>query len=217
MSNDGLNNHGQPLNRMFNRRRREDRNTDELIGLAKGIAADGVVNQAEAEFLSGWLERNAELRDTWPVNILYDRIDDMLCDGCLDQDEQAELLDLLHQFTGQNPPAAMLENWSSKLPFDQPMPKIIFEDRTFCFTGKFISGSRDDCRQAVASRGGRFAGAPSKKVDYLVIGILGSEDWAHTSYGRKIEKAMALKRKGHGIMVVSEDHWVNCVYEPDQG
>ena len=207
-----LDHYGQPLNRYFNKKRREDRGVDELIGLAKGINADGVVNQAEAEFLAGWLERNKDIRDTWPVNILDKRIDSMLRDGVLDSQESLELFDLLHQLTGQNAPAEIVENWSTALPLDHPAPPIIVRDRVFCFTGKFVSGTRRDCQQAVEDRGGFIASGPSRKTDYLVIGILGSEDWIHTSYGRKIEKAIEIKQKGFNVAIISEDHWVDAVY-----
>lgn len=41
-------------------------------------------------------------------------------------------------------------------------------------------------------------------VDCLVIGTLASPDWLHSSHGRKIEKALLLKRQGSGIKVVTE-------------
>jgi len=42
-------------------------------------------------------------------------------------------------------------------------------------------------------------------TDYLVIGEIGSSNWVHSSFGRKIEKAMELKEKGR-ISIVSEKH-----------
>ena len=212
MSYNSLDHNGQPINRNFNRKRREDRSIDELIGISKGVIADYIVNQAEAEFILSWIKRNSEIKNTWPVNVLFDRITEMLSDNYLDQEEQAELFELIHQFTGQNKPAEILENWSSTLPLDQPMPEINFEDRVFCFTGKFVSGSRKDCQRVIEEKGGIFVKGPSRKLDYLVIGVLGSEDWIHTSYGRKIERAMELKNQGFELSIVSEDHWVDFAY-----
>ena len=48
-------------------------------------------------------------------------------------------------------------------------------------------------------------------LDYLVIGSLASREWAHTSHGRKIEKAMDYKKKGCSINIVSEEQWVQCL------
>ena len=42
------------------------------------------------------------------------------------------------------------------------------------------------------------------QTDYLVIGILGSEDWIHTSYGRKIEKAIEIKQKGFNVAIIQK-------------
>ena len=44
--------------RTFNTRPMADRQIDQLIGLAQGIVADGIVNQAEAETLQNWLRAN---------------------------------------------------------------------------------------------------------------------------------------------------------------
>lgn len=39
----------------FNRKSIDDRQIDTLIGISKGITADNLVSQAEAEFLLTWL------------------------------------------------------------------------------------------------------------------------------------------------------------------
>ena len=198
---------GQPLNRFYNRKRRCDRTLDELLGLAKGMAADGVINLMEADFLKKWLMRNHQHNDTWPVNFIYNRLDEFLADGLLDASEQKELLDLLTEFTGQIEPAEQLDNMATTLPLDRPAPLIVFPDKAFCFTGKMVCGTRDECQSVVIEKGGKITKTPSRKTDFLVIGTLGSEDWAHTSYGRKIEYAVELKQKGVDLHIVSEDHW----------
>jgi hypothetical protein len=45
------------LNR-FGGDRIASRQIDELVGLARGVAADGDINQSEAEFLQKWLTAN---------------------------------------------------------------------------------------------------------------------------------------------------------------
>ena len=47
-----LDSQSQPLNRRYNAARLSDRAIDELIGLSRGVIADGVVTQEEAEFLA---------------------------------------------------------------------------------------------------------------------------------------------------------------------
>lgn len=51
-------------NKFYNRvggDRISSRQVDELIGLARGLAADGTINKAEVEFLQKWLAANAEI------------------------------------------------------------------------------------------------------------------------------------------------------------
>jgi hypothetical protein len=43
--------HGQPLSGDLNRARRTERDLSEMLGLAKGMLADGIVNDEEARFL----------------------------------------------------------------------------------------------------------------------------------------------------------------------
>ena len=46
----------------------------------------------------------------------------------------------------------------------------------------------------------------TKATDFLVVGTFGSRDWAQTSFGRKIEKAVAYRDAGEPIGFVTEDH-----------
>lgn len=55
-----------------------ERQIDTLIGLCKGVVADGVVNQGEAEFLRDWLAANEITVRSNPVTYaLLERIDGM--------------------------------------------------------------------------------------------------------------------------------------------
>lgn len=204
--------HGQPIVRFFDRKQRIDRDLDELLGMSKGMLADGVVNQAEAEFLEGWLRRNHEVTCHGPAQVLYSRVVEMLEDRLLDRQEQEELLSLLQQFTGMVPDLEEVDNVATTLPLDRPFPVVEIPDKTFCFTGRFVSGTRRECEGVVIDRGGLVHPRITNQVDYLVVGYFGSEDWAHTSHGRKIEAAMSLREKGKGIKIVSEDHWLTHVY-----
>jgi hypothetical protein len=39
------------------------------------------------------------------------------------------------------------------------------------------------------------------------VGLQGSDEWKHGSYGTKIEKAMEYKRDGLRIFILREDIW----------
>ncbi|MFB9985593.1 hypothetical protein ACFSOZ_11920 [Mesorhizobium newzealandense] len=54
---------------------------DELIGIARGLAADGLINQAEVEFLQSWLATNADISDQPIIRALYERTNEILRDA----------------------------------------------------------------------------------------------------------------------------------------
>lgn len=203
---------GQPINRRYNAARLSDRALDELIGLCRGVAIDGGVALAEAEFLRNWIDCNRDHADDWPANVLYARLSEMLADRVLDRDEERELLDVLHDIVGGGLPVAeRVASYSSSLPLDVPAPQMSFPGRRFCLTGKFIFGSRKQCETAIAQLGAEAQSAPSVNTDYLVIGGIGSRDWIHSTHGRKIEAAIKLRERWRRLVIVSEEHWVMSV------
>lgn len=194
------------IHRIFNRARIDDRLANELIGIARGLVADGKINQQEAEYLQTWLAANAHISQNPVVATLLHRVSHMLHDGHLDADEAAELFDTLHRFTGGDSILGEI-NKASTLPLDQPPPPVAFPGHQFCFTGTFAYGTRADCETAVANLGGT-AGGLTKKTDYLVIGIYATDSWAHSAYGRKIEKALEMRAHGAPIRIIGEQHWL---------
>ncbi|XOV89339.1 MAG: BRCT domain-containing protein [Pseudomonadota bacterium] len=188
----------------------QDRLIDELIGICRGVIADGRVDEQEAIFLGQWIESHREIADKWPVNVLYARLTEMLRDGVLSRDEQGDLLDTLKALTGDN---GMLSNddKSTTLPLDVPAPRLEFAGRSFCLTGRFVFGDNLECEEVIVQMGGEVVSSPTRTTDYLVIGELCSPDWAHTTFGRSIEKAIELRADGAGIAIVSEEHWVDAL------
>jgi NAD-dependent DNA ligase len=205
---------GQPKNKAFNRALRTGREVDELLGLCKGVLADGVVNQLEAEFLAQWLRLNRETSDQWPANILFERVTEMLKDGKLDKEEEGELLGLLMQATGGDASRLNAHSLSTGLPISDPLPDVMISGKTLCLTGKFVLGSREKCRAEIEKRGGQFVETITVELDYLVIGVIGSRDWIHSSFGRKIEKAVEYRAKGHPLGIVAEEHFVKALVPP---
>jgi NAD-dependent DNA ligase len=208
-SSSELDRDNQPVVRAFNAARLSDRAVDELIGLCRGVLADGTITDGEAKFLLQFLEANRDTALRWPCNDLFRRLREMLVDKTLDADEQAELLDLLLDITGGGLPIdERIASMSSSLPLCSPPPDVVFADRAFCLTGKFVFGSRKQCETALTNHGGSTQSSPTKTTAFLIIGSIGSREWIHSTYGRKIEKAVALRAEGNPIRIVSESHWV---------
>lgn len=197
------------LHRLFNRARIDDRQVNELLGLAHGIVADGVVTQAEAEFLQKWLAANSVVSDNPVVATLLARVNEMLVDRYLDAEESRELLETLRLFSaGDFELGETLK--ATRLPIDTPQPELKFEGSRFCFTGTFAFGSRRHCEEAVVARGGE-VGSLVQSTRYLVIGIYATDSWAHSAFGRKIERAVDWRDRGLPISIVSEEHWATAL------
>lgn len=195
---------GQPLNVVWNCQRRIDAGIDELIGLIRGILADGVVTESEANTLAGWVARHCEIAREWPVNVLLSRLNRIYADGRIDDDEREDLKALLVEIVGEND--NVLPNPTTTLPLSRPAPDVIFDRNTFVLTGKFAFGPRRICEAEVLARGGKTANYVVLQTSYLVIGSVGSRDWIHTAWGRKIEKAVEYQ-KSSAIAIISEQHW----------
>ncbi len=206
-----IDDHGQPIIRTFNAARLNDRMIDELIGLCRGVLFDGAVSELEANALLRWMESNREISQHWPANILYRRIARMMSDQHLDPAEQRELIETLTEITGAPASDASVKSGSTGLPLCKPLPVVSFPGRLFCFTGKFVSGTRQHVQEAVIALGADVKDSPTNKTNYVVIGSIGSTDWIHSTHGRKIEKAVQLRTEGKPIHIIAEEYWAQCI------
>ncbi|MGR2740923.1 BRCT domain-containing protein [Billgrantia sp. Q4P2] len=190
----------------FNRKNIEDRQIDTLIGISKGLIADGKVVQEEAEFLLTWLIQSQSCTDNLIIINLLEKVGAMLEDGILDGEEAAELFGILRKITGEESEIGELAKTSS-LPVDDPLPPVSFEEKTFLFTGTCAYGTRKQCQQAIESLGGVNAKNVTKSLNYLVLGTYVTDSWVHESFGRKIEKAVEYRDKGVPLAIITEEHW----------
>lgn len=193
--------------------RRTDRASTELVGICRGLLADGHVSQMEAEFLRDWIERNAPFVKEYPFAQIYRVLAEILHDGVIDEDESADLHDTLICFVGGEAfdEEAQTASRSTSLPIDDPEPAIVYPGAVFVVTGTFSFGARRLVQNEITSRGGELGGAPTRKTRFLVIGDLGSRDWYNSNAGRKIEKAVELRSDGHPLAIVSEAHWARSL------
>ena len=181
------------------------RQIDELIGIARGIAADGTLNQSEAEFLQRWLAANRDITDQPVIRTLYNRVNDVLSDAFLDADEAQDLLATLNAFSNRDFELGEVLK-ATTLPVCDPAPHLTFLEKSYCFTGTFSHGSRKICEAAIVERGGR-TGSLTQSTDILVIGLYATESWKHSAFGNKILKACEWRDAGIPISIVTERHW----------
>ena len=189
-----------------------------LMGICQGLLADGQLHDREIQFLSLWLRENTEAAQSWPGDQIARRVTEILADGVITDAERSDLLQLLEQLTRVD----FLDTGAATpdgptLPIDDD-PSIVFNGRTFCFTGTFIFGTRPACERVVLKLGGTAADSVSRRLDYLVIGALASPQYFNTSYGRKIEKAVALQKEGDcELAIVSEQQWTAAMADARGG
>lgn len=191
----------------FNFQQQKNRAADELVGICRGVLADGAVSAHEAAFLKDWIERNAQYAASFPFDHLHRRLMEGLTDGVLDADEEADLLDTLVHLVGGESDLPGRASLATSLPLCMPSPDLAFPGSAFVVTGTFKYGPRVKVVEAIECRGGEIKTSVSAKINYLVIGEVGSQAWRHSSYGRKIEKAVELRESGKPIRIISEQHW----------
>jgi len=198
----------------FNWSRRCEGGKDELIGICRGILADGVLVVEEAKFILEWLNRNAPVRCSFEGKQLYGALSIALKDGKLGAEDESALIDLLLKFVGGMPKRTTDLSYSTTLPLDNPPPAVVIRGNSFCFTGKFTCGSRHFCESRIVADGGAIHKNPTHDTHFLVIGLLGSGAWIHSNSGRKIERAIELRSDGYPIKIISESHWTKCINCP---
>ena len=192
-----------------------ERSINELIGLCKGMLSDGEVDAREVDFLKSWLENNQEVANLWPANVLSERINKIMADGVADPFEREHLGLLMSRLTGVVPGVADAEALATRLPVDDPAPDVVFKKKKFHLTGNFIFGSRDKCENTVRALGGNCQAKPNSKTDFLVIGALGSAEWAHSPFGEEVTAVMGFRAKGAATSIISEEHWTFFLQSED--
>ena len=192
------------LNRL-NGDRLQSRQVDELIGLARGLIADGSINASEVSFLEKWLATNLAISHQPLIATLYARVREVLSDGRVDPEECADLFAALESFTAEGTELGEACK-STSLPLCNPPPALRFEGASYCFTGTFSFGQRRHCEQATRAKGAE-CGSLTRKTDFLVIGAYATESWKHSAFGNKILKAVEMRSSGVPIAIVAEDHW----------
>lgn len=73
----------------------------ELVGLCKGVLADGTINLKEAEFIHDWLLERGDVLQLWPADELHALLARVLQDAVLTEAEGDALTDLLEEIAGE--------------------------------------------------------------------------------------------------------------------
>lgn len=177
-----------------------------MVGVVRGVIADGVVSVDEATQLVRWTRDNPEVAQRWPANMLSRRLELIVRDGRVDARERKHLKAILDQFAEN--PSGMNFSLATDLPIDQPEPAVVFEGRTFVFAGDMAYGPHRACEREVVELGGACERSVTRRTDYLVIGTMAAGDWSQEGFGAQVNDVGQLRARGAAIAIVSEEHWV---------
>ncbi len=193
--------------RALQAQRRVEQGLAEMVGLVRGVAADGVLSSDEATRLSEWIRANPEPAARWPANILSRRLGRIFADGRLDGRERDRLSALLAQLA-QNPEGIGRGfPLATDLPISRPEPDVVFEGQTFVFAGELAYGPTRACEREVLELGGTCERTVNRRTDYVVIGALGAADWGQTAFGSLVDEVVQYRSRGVPIAVITEEHW----------
>ena len=186
----------------------------QLQGIIHGIVADQKITKEELDGLQSWLAEHEHLSSFYPYDEVYGLVLGVLHDNIVTPEEERLLKAFFVQF------AEITHNKISYTKEDAAIltkqgicavdPQIDFENHIFCFTGKSTKASRSEIARIVENAGGKYKDTVVKSTNYLIVGNEGNPCWAFSCYGRKVEKAIELRKKGEHILIVNElDFWDN--------
>lgn len=132
-------------------------------------------------------------------------------DGIITEGERAHLLAVLSELTatdfgltGSSSPEV------AALPINDVVT-VILKNAGVCHTGEFLFGTRAACERITLKAGRMPVDSVTRRADLLVIGTRVSPNWAHTSFGRKIQRAAERQESGHPIEIISERRWIDTM------
>lgn len=192
----------------------------ELEGIFHGILSDNQITETEIINLKKWLLDNEELIGIYP----FDEIEALLIgiteDGIITNNEKDYLKLFLSEFVERKDNSNInfkeideLRNSITISGVCTINPLIEFKDKQFCFTGISKKYKRKDIEQKIESLGGKYKDDITKNTDYLIVGEDSNPCWAYSCYGRKVEKAVNMRRSGEKISIIKEIDFIDSTIE----
>lgn len=166
-----------------------------LKRIIESIMTDNKIELDEINELNEWLDSNTQLIGNYPFDKIYSIVKKVLEDGIVSSNEYDELMHVFNDFI--NP-----------IKEEKTNDSMSFQDKIFCLTGTFNSGSKDSIEAKIIEKGGICGKGVTSKTNYLIVGGSGSDAWKFGNYGGKVQKAMELKEKGKNIEIISEDDFL---------
>jgi NAD-dependent DNA ligase len=187
-----------------------------LQGLCHGILADGIISDKEVYDLNTWLAENEHLSTYYPYDEIRSLLLSILSDNKIEEEEKIVLKAYFKQFVKLEDKT--VQDQIEAETFDVTIsglctsePNVTFSGKTFCITGVLKRGNRESLQNDIMKLGGIPTESITKKTDYLIVGDNGNPAWAFSCYGRKVEKALSLRKEGHTITLIHEFDFADIV------
>lgn len=187
-----------------------------LQGICHGMLADGNITDREIFDLNKWLSENEHLNTYYPYDEIRSLILSIVSDNKIDEEEIIVLKAYFKQFVKLQD--AELQNKIELETSDITIsglctsePNVDFPGKTFCITGVLKRGNRESLQNDIQKLGGIPTDNVNKKTDYLIVGDNGNPAWAFSCYGRKVEKALNLRKEGHTITMIHEFDFADII------
>lgn len=188
-----------------------------LQGILHGIIADEKITKEELDGLWDWLAENEQLATYYPYDEICSLVTAVLKDGVVTKDEENLLKDFFNQFVfmkkGDSKAAEEAKKSLGEYGICALAPDVEVVDHLFCFTGKSVKVKRREMAEIVEQLGGSYNDRVTQDTNYLIVGNNGSLCWAFSCYGRKVEKAMNMRKQGANIVLVNEIDFWDCIGE----
>ena len=135
-------------------------------------------------------ERDFEIKSLEPVQYEVPACSDEWIKSCAEKFARIEAAGQLNEFYAALETArkSVKEKYTKKqgeFKFSAP-EHIEFIGKNFVITGGFLNIDRGDLANRIVQKGGIFQKFSTKKTDYVIIGDLGSNDYAYGHFGTKV-------------------------------
>jgi len=148
----------------------------ELTELISDVISDNELSESEVLMLKSWMIEHDDLSGNYPYDRIYQTIEKALEDGVLENEEKNEMFSLFNRYIspleGSNIDAS----------------RVSFDGMNVVLTGDFSYGPRNEVEKRIQELGGTIKNGVSGKVQYVIVGDLGSPDWSYGQYGGKVKK-----------------------------
>lgn len=161
-----------------------------LHGMVEVIMSDNYVDEYTLNILYDWLLESNTLKGNYIYDNILQIIKSSLEGDAVDYNSQNELFELFDNF--------LIINSNRDVDFD-------FENKTYCLTGEFEHGTKDDIEYVLDGYSLVRKNSLSYDVNYLFVGNLGNPSWKNGKMGEKIFEAKKLVYKNSNLIIINEE------------